>query len=423
MAVFTVKDRTRALSDIAKEVGKTEDELIQANPNLKNINPSFIQGGSELKIPDSQPEAPNRVVRDGQDDTVAGVDSSLEDRRRVLREALETDVDAAPDRGSVESRLMDQAQAVINQVNIQFDRLKADLQKEGEILGQQQRGLNVQAGLSGSPRASANAQNIREGTRLEVESLERERTEKVNEILSGVRNRASEEFREERKAFREQTESELARLDALTEAALNDARSLAGAGVTLSEFKSQNPERYRDLLEQAGKSEQELEAVFIANQPEDTKIGSTTFGDSTVFFFQDPITGKIRQEKITADIPNPETIRSVDVRENGQAVVQRVVTDAQGNEKVSFEVVDLSKQGFEQESEGVFLSEDYLKEEFSQEELETGARDAGLTTGGIFGFGAEPDVDAYVQSLMETIERMRERNMSDKEIFKQLTEE
>jgi len=67
-----------------------------------------------------------------------------------------------------------------------------------------------------------------------------------------------------------------------------------------------------------------------------------------------------------------------------------------------------------------FLTTDYFKTLFPTSKLEKEAKDAGYTKGGIFGIGASADTDAYLASLMTTVEQYRKAGYSDQEILKMM---
>ena len=77
------------------------------------------------------------------------------------------------------------------------------------------------------------------------------------------------------------------------------------------------------------------------------------------------------------------------------------------------------KEIFKEEDEK-FLNKDWFLTNYPKETLEDLAKEGGFTTGGFLGMRTTGDVDAYINSILKTIELYRKAGSTDQEILKEL---
>ncbi len=72
-------------------------------------------------------------------------------------------------------------------------------------------------------------------------------------------------------------------------------------------------------------------------------------------------------------------------------------------------------------TEKQFLTKEYLRSLYTEEQLKEAAKEAGFTSGGFLGFGVgKRGIDDYLNYLIGLIEQYRQAGYSDKEILKQM---
>lgn len=232
-------------------------------------------------------------------------------------------------------------QNILNAINQKFSAFIGQEQIAGTIRGQRTRALNIGAGLAGSDFASAAAERTEEGTRRIIQAIQAEQGLAIQKVLGNVSERAREEARERRETEVLSAERELQLLSQVQEDARADIVSLAEAGISFQDFKQRNPARFADLLEQTGRGEAELRAMFVNNAPEDTKLGQATAGNKTFFFFRNPVTGEQFTEEFEMDIPLTAEERVRSITDEGQAIIEKTVTNPDGSTSIEIEVRDL----------------------------------------------------------------------------------
>jgi hypothetical protein len=233
---------------------------------------------------------------------------SQDDEANHLRNILRTD--EAPDKSQIRAEKFSAAQANIDFIRSQFNRIIGREQEAGAIRGQRTRALNISAGLAGGDFASAAAERTEEDTRRIIEERGRERDATIAKVLADVEERTSEEFISQRDAFLSRAEGNLERIEAFQQnqrtRATTNIQNIAASGISYDEFRQKNPDALDQLLEESGLSEFELKFQFIAAMPKETKISEEKVGNSKVFFFQDPVTGKISSQ--TIELPEGEEL-------------------------------------------------------------------------------------------------------------------
>jgi len=106
--------------------------------------------------------------------------------------------------------------------------------------------------------------------------IEQERDAKINEILAGVDQRASEEYRIQREEYNKKIEGDLDRRKQAKEEdrakATETIKGLASNGVSIDSLKTSDPKSYEVLLSEYGGSQLDLETAWNASLPENQKI-------------------------------------------------------------------------------------------------------------------------------------------------------
>jgi hypothetical protein len=225
----------------------------------------------------------------------ASVPSEYYSRKDALTDIV-TDMGEKPDLAKIRDELTTNNQAIIDSIKAQYAGTIAQEQKKGEVLNKRQRGLNVGAGLGGSDFAGANTQQVEDATLEAIRAVEQERDAKIAATLAGVEFRASQMFQERKDAYTKKAEDSLTAMSKFKDEALSDIANFAASGLSAKQLREQSPETWRALLEQTGYDETGLTAAFVSNKPEpDFK---EKVGNSLIYGYRDPQTGKITTEKV-----------------------------------------------------------------------------------------------------------------------------
>lgn len=240
---------------------------------------------------------PNRYVR-----TPSAKDQAIKDAEDKLNGYVGTE----PNEANLIAEKRKQAQAMIDVVNAEFNRTLADEQVAGEGRNSRVRALNVNSGLGGSDFATGAAVDQEKKNSKVVDLINQEKSAKISAILADADSRASEEYKARRLEYVKGLEGNLDRLkeakDEERAKALGTVKGLAQLGTKLDVLKTSDPATFKQLLEEYGGSELELEAQWNASLPDNLKVKyeqkviSGPGGKAQILRYGvDPQTGKITQ--------------------------------------------------------------------------------------------------------------------------------
>lgn len=294
---YTIK-RGDTLSQLALANKTSVADLQKANPNITDINK--IYAGNTLKIPTSTPQGgtvtppvvpttpttPTAPVVNPSDvaqptdvgrfvRTPGTYDNAIQDTTNGLNNYFMNEK-APRSYEEIRQAKKDEAQRAADLITSQFNIALSSENKAGAARNDRTRALNVGAGLGGSDFASAAADKTEKGNKEQVDLMTAEKNAKVNELLNGVDDRASEAYATERKAA---LENLTGRLDLQTKMrdqerakAKESITGLAGSGVSLERLKSAEPGAYQTLLKEYGGSPVDLETAYNAALPDNMKV-------------------------------------------------------------------------------------------------------------------------------------------------------
>lgn len=191
--------------------------------------------------------------------------------RKIRKVTLEE-----PDLASITKEKRLGAQAIIDSITAQFQKTLADQGIENASMNDRVRALNINSGLGGSDFATGAAAGQEKKNKQALDLIEAERNAKINEILTGVDTRASEEYRKRREEYVKGLGDDLTRLKQAKDEDRTKAKEtisgLAAQGVTLDKLKQVDSKSYETLLEEYGGSPLELETAWNSLLPDDKKI-------------------------------------------------------------------------------------------------------------------------------------------------------
>ncbi len=344
---YTIK-RGDTLSQLASANGTTIQALQAANPQI--TDPNKIYAGATLKIPGSTPApapvAPanptalptppvpgstptppvvdqnkalptdvGRFVR-----TPGAYDSSISNTENQLGQFY-SDTPIPRTYEQIRQAKADEAQKQADMITAQFNQALAEENKAGAARNDRTRALNISAGLGGSDFASTAAIATEAGNKKNVDLLTAEKNAKVNAILSGIDDRASEQYQKERTANLANLTGKLDLQTKLRDQerarATESIKGLAGAGVSLERLKNAEPQAYQTLLQEYGGSPVDLETAYNASLPDSLKVkyeqeivrGAN--GNAAVFRYGvDPRTGTLTKQTYDLGV-NYDTMKDV----------------------------------------------------------------------------------------------------------------
>lgn len=196
------------------------------------------------------------------------------------------------------------SQGLIDAIKAQFQPKFQREREAGVLRAKRGAALSSNAGLSGSTFATSKGNEIDTYNQEAINSIEAEMNQKIAEIMFGVEQRASDIYEKRRAEYSTKAEKALENRKEFAAEALKDVALLASTGTTADNLKENAPDQWQQLLEETGKSDAELTAYFISNKPEAEQLFKERVGNSIVFGFKDPVTGKTYTEKI--DMPGEE---------------------------------------------------------------------------------------------------------------------
>lgn len=172
-----------------------------------------------------------------------------------------------------------------------------ELQQEGQVRLGQSRAIQGVGGLMGTPMGQAQT----EKTKAYTNQLTRAERAKVDAQIASLYDKADSRAidRAEKQAtlLRQDQDAYYSYLSKQQDEARADLETMFAGGITLDDLKSKDPERYKQLLENAGiKDEFMAEAIYNSNAPSAAKkdIKYQTVGDKVVGYYYDDATGGIK---------------------------------------------------------------------------------------------------------------------------------
>lgn len=381
----------------------------------------------------------------------------------VARSATLSDSPAGVDiRKDVESRASERL-AAINKV---FEDVVRRRQEAETRQLAQQRGINVRSGLAGSSFAPQQKEPIREAAAQDIETIRAKQALAVQDLQRGI----EEDIRaEEERGFK----GEKAAQDRLTfqQGQVDRARGLIKEKVLNAAQSEVSPDEFlkSKLAQEAigrGFDENELKGMFIGALPSAKVIGSPIKSGSKVTYLVEDRSKPNGVNAVTIDVPgvdledpDNQVVKGDDgviytINKATGKVVGQVGAAGPAKRTAAEESVDRRKEDFEKAqkfirdnpeaseeelekgirgntselSEGdiksllpkkQFLTKDYFKSVFTEDQLKTSAKEAGFTAGGFLGFGVgQKGIDDYLKYLEGLVEQYRKANYSDQEILK-----
>lgn len=219
--------------------------------------------------------------------------TSEQDRLR----GIVSNIGDAPSQAGIRDELMRNNQALIDSINADYAGRISSENALGDVRNDRTRALNVGAGTSGSTFASANAQRT-ENANAKIEAgIKAERDAKIQATLAGVAFQAGDMFQKQQAEYRKGAESALSSMSAWRDEAKANIAELANMGIIASQLKKDAPETWEQFMKLTGVDENTLSAMWVA-QNQQAPIFQEKVGNSLIFGYRDPQTGKISQEKV-----------------------------------------------------------------------------------------------------------------------------
>ncbi len=208
------------------------------------------------------------------------------------------------DEDAVREKVRSNMQAQIDAINAQYTNLISQEQQNGQERSGETRAINARSGITDSDFGAAQDIKTQQFNQQQVKALQDEQAAKISAVQANIEDRASAEIENERKNNLDQYNVQEAAYQKAQEQAVNDLKTLAGAGVKLD---SLDPNQKAALLKQAGYSDPAMgEVVYNAMLPKAAQIDykSENLGNGQVLFYGlDPTTGQLKTQKVSVDMP------------------------------------------------------------------------------------------------------------------------
>jgi len=240
-------------------------------------------------------------------------DPGMDDPRR--------DAPTPEDEESIRKQATSAMQAQIDAINANYNALTAEENARIDTLGTKSaarvRGLNVGAGLAGSPDASAAAmadeKNLSEYRKRSLDVLNAEKEAKLSEIYTGIQKRVDDELKIRREEALGKFTDYTAKREADQKAAREDLGLIAAEGGALT------PQQKQVLMQQTGYDEFtfDLKYNYGKKQAErvdykwETKVDPKT-GKTVIWGYGiNPKTGQLEQKSYDTTLPANKEIQIV----------------------------------------------------------------------------------------------------------------
>jgi hypothetical protein len=171
-----------------------------------------------------------------------------------------------------------------------------ELQQEGQVRLGQSRGMQAVSGNLGNPMGGAQTEKTKAYT-AQITRAERAKIDaQISSLYGEADKRAIDRADKQATLAREDEDAYFSYLKGQQEESRKDLETIFAGGVTLDDLKA-DPERYKQLLDQAGiKDEFMAEAIYNSNAPSAAKkdIKYQTVGDKVIGYYYDDATGGIK---------------------------------------------------------------------------------------------------------------------------------
>ena len=164
------------------------------------------------------------------------------------------------DEAKFRSQATSEAQGFVDAINTEFAGKISRENQEGNVRNAKTQGMNLYAGLMGSPTATANAADTRSYNDAQVKQIEAEKATRIQEVMARVNSRVDQEIQSRREEARGNRQIALNYLTQARAEAREDLTALAGSGVDLDKLRA-TPE-YGKLIEQSGMAPIFFESLY-----------------------------------------------------------------------------------------------------------------------------------------------------------------
>lgn len=267
-----------------------------------------------------------------------------------------------PSREDIRAEKLADSQAIIDSINEEYNRILQREAQIGEGREGRTRGLNVGSGLSGSDFATAGAMKTERLNEDIQRSYEKERDAKINAILTDVKNETDETYEARRKEFLDQYEDEQTAQKEFAKEQKTEAQSristLASTGTKVEDFKVNNSDVYKKLVNNSGLSKVEFDMIWNANLPKANQVKYNFIQDKSGRWFKQGDDGTFNEVE---GIEPPDEDPAWEVKPQLDGSMYWVKEDDEGN------VIDFKKfQSDTKKSTGIKSQSTIDKETYNE---------------------------------------------------------
>jgi len=348
-----------------------------------------------------------------------------------------------------------------NQVKIATEAGKTNLART--------RSVAALSGLAGAPDANSAMAKTEKRTQQDIEYINSQRATAIDRILAGVEDNARKLTEARLKTNQADAKAEI---DKIAENATGYLKGLASQGIEWEDFAKEDPDSLKNLIEQTGKTEQELRGIYNASLPKpvdykDGAVSKGANGNATIFQYGVNSKGEAVNRKIDTGIPydtyfadenkiveskdgyfyleNPKTgeVRKIGGSGKTEKATEGEIKNEEYQKAQQFMIDNPDMKPAEAEryirantslSDGDIesllsgktnLNRDYFSTNMTEDQLAAGAKEQGLFVegSGWLGIGKKPDTEAYLNYLEKVVQQYRDAGYSDKEIYKMMQPE
>lgn len=220
---------------------------------------------------------------------------------------------ALPDEDKIRREMRDNVQAQIDTINDLYANIIAEDQRQGGIALGRTRASAARGGLIGSDFGNAQLKNTEKATQDIIAARNAEKAAAIAEIYRKADERADRRIDSKTNAAIQNRADYISYLKGNRDEARNDVTLLAKSGVSLDDIEE---ERYKQILDQTGYTEDQLRAQFVLNKPEGEVLDEFVQGNQYVVVSRNP-DGSAAVERIDLGFEVPKEYNTTKL-ENGQ---------------------------------------------------------------------------------------------------------
>lgn len=305
--------------------------------------------GNALSAPAPAPISTVAPGTGSPSDTQSAADATLANLK--LKYGADAGYAADPSSDPNISMLEGNLTKTLEAINSRFDSMVTTQERTNEENLAATNAAGARAGLTGSPLAGSNLATEKQFGQEAVDAINSQRNEQIAAIYSTVDQQEIAASQAREATANTEGKDYIDLLSAIQTKAQASIASMAQGGISLDDLQTSDPVKFNKLLDQAGMDATQAKALWTANIPKEQVISTQAVGNNMIVFYQDPLTGKVKQETLNTGVNLSPNAKPIFDPQTGTTYIQDYSQD--GTKTLSmYDPINNSWTYFKQDSSG-----------------------------------------------------------------------